>query len=82
MSHQFTPDQLAALAATLRSIQAATLAMRARTGDNSLGTRVSKGRLQVVRVTDNGKRRACTVTPVTDWVPVRDAVAAIDGVGA
>lgn len=61
----------------LAAIQKATLAARKRTGDRSIGTRVKSGRLQVVRVTYDGKGKA-TVTPCSEWMAADQLVAVID----
>jgi hypothetical protein len=55
----------------LLKIRAATLAARQRLADNTLGTHVEAGRIQVIRVTyPNG--RDGVVDPVSDWMPVAD----------
>lgn len=51
----------------IKQIQAATLAARARTGDNSIGTHVKQGKTQIVRVTYDDKGKS-TVTPASDWM--------------
>lgn len=59
---------------TLRN---ATLAARQRTGDETIGTTVSAGKVQIVRVTFNAKGRS-TVAPATDWLTVAEAVQALE----
>jgi hypothetical protein len=55
----------------LKAIQQATIAARQRLADNTLGTQVEAGRIQVVRVTYlNG--RDGVVDPVSGWMPVAD----------
>lgn len=51
----------------IRTIQAATLAARARLADNTIGTRTQAGRMQVVRVTYDAAGRSTTV-PASDWM--------------
>lgn len=58
----------------LADIQRATLAARARTGDNSISTRVDKGRVQIVRVSFDVSGTS-TIAPVSDWLPIADVPA-------
>lgn len=61
----------------LAQIQAATLAARTRTGDATIGTQVKAGKVQIVRVTYNAKGKS-TVTPASDFLPIPEAVAALN----
>lgn len=60
---------------SLAQLQQATLAARARTGDKSIGTTVSKGRIQIVKVTyPTEKRGGCKVVKMTVWLSMDEAV--------
>jgi hypothetical protein len=63
---------------TMLAIQKATTDAKARTGDQTLGTRVGKGKLQVVRVVKHAKGLGCDVFPVTDYLPIPEAIRAIE----
>lgn len=60
---------------TMHQIQKATVGAKARTGDQTLGTRVGKGKLQVVRVIKHAKGPGCDVMPVTEFLPIPAAIA-------
>lgn len=54
----------------------ATVAARARTGDRTIGTRVAQGgAIQVVRVVYPKKGGYATVTPLSEYLPAREAIA-------
>lgn len=61
----------------MKDIQTATLNARQRTGDKSIGTRVKKGKFQVVRVeyARNGKS---TVTEVSGWLAGSELIPALN----
>lgn len=61
---------------TMRAIQSATVAARCRLNDQTIGTRVDNGRVQVVRVVYDGSGNS-DVTPVSEWMPVSEAAAYI-----
>lgn len=61
----------------MREIQAATLAARARLNDQTVGTHLSKGRGQVIRVTYDAKGRS-TVTPASEWMAPAQLPAALE----
>jgi hypothetical protein len=63
---------------TMLAIQKATVGAKSRTGDQTLGTRVDKGRLQVVRVIKHTKGPGCDVLPVTEFLPIPDAIAYLE----
>ena len=63
---------------TMLAIQKATLAARERTGDKCLSTRAEAGKLQVVRVVQKGKRDDYDVFPVSGYLPISDAISAIE----
>ena len=63
---------------TMQAIQKATTDAKARTSDQTLGTRVGKGKLQVVRVVKHSKGPGCDVFPVTEYLPIQEAVAYLD----
>lgn len=65
----------------LFAIRNATLDARIRMQDESIGTRVECGELQIIRVTYDG-RGISTVTPASDWVPVAEAVGLINAMEA
>jgi hypothetical protein len=54
--------------ATLRDIAAATLRLRERTGDRTIGTRVRGGMVQIVRVTYDATGKA-TVEALSPYAP-------------
>lgn len=56
-------------------------AAQQRTGDPTLSTAVKKGKIQVCRVTYDSKGRS-TVTPVTDYLPMDDAMTYLEKMGA
>ena len=64
----------------LAALRIATLDARVRMQDNTIGTRVEAGKLQLVRVTYDG-RGVSTVAPFSDWMPMADAVAALNALG-
>lgn len=60
---------------TLGDLRHATLATRKRLSDQSIGTRVEAGRVQVVRV-EYLKGGRTNTTPLSDWfAQIADAVA-------
>lgn len=63
----------------MQSIRAATLSARTRTNDPAIGTRVQSGRVQVVRVT-YASDGSSTVTPLSGWVAIDDAVSTINAI--
>lgn len=68
-------------AAILRDMLEAQRAIddaRKRGVSRDVGVRVLSGRMQVVRVTYAGRRAAGNVEPLTGWLPLREAVAAIE----
>lgn len=64
---------------TLLSLQAATRAARARTGDSRVSVGVRAGMYQVQRVTLR-PGRAADVQPLTDWLALPALLAALDRV--
>ena len=65
--------------ATLMDLRNATLSARQRTRDNTISTRVEKGRIQVVRVFyPAGKPDQSVVKPVTGFITLADAVRALN----
>jgi hypothetical protein len=57
---------------TMKQIQAATVAARARLSDNQISTQVDCGKIQVVRVIPvKGKRP--DIVPLSGWMPVSEA---------
>lgn len=55
--------------AQIGDIQRATVGARSRTGDNSISTRVSKWRFQIVRVEyPAGSRGRSVVAPCSGWL--------------
>ena len=60
------------------AIQKATIAAKARTGDGHLGTRAEGGKLQIVRVVPKGNRGDCDVLPVSRYLPISEAISALD----
>ena len=63
---------------TLQTLQAATRAARARTGDSRLSVAVRAGLYQVQRVTPRPGGRAADVQPITGWLALTAALAALD----
>lgn len=61
----------------LSAIKTATLDLRERTRNDSLGTHIKQGNLQLVSVQYDSNGLS-TVIPQTDWVPVNEAVAMIE----
>lgn len=61
----------------MNEIKKSTLALRARTGDDTLGTQVESGKIQLVSVTYDGTG-VSTVAPKSEWVLVSDAVSMIE----
>lgn len=65
--------------ATLFDIRNATLAARTRKNDQSIGTQIEAGKVQVVQVTyPAGKRGKSTVTALSGWLYADDAVKFLD----
>ena len=64
---------------TLLTLQSATRAARARTGDPRLSIGARAGLYQVQRVTPR-PGRAADVRPLTDWLALPAALAALDRV--
>lgn len=62
---------------TLTDIRNATLSARARTGDKSIGTRIDRGLIQVVRVTYEKSGRS-KVAPVSEFMSADAAVAFLE----
>ena len=62
---------------TLRTLQAATRAARARTGDSRISVAARAGLYQVQRVTMR-PGRAADVQPITGWISLAAALAALD----
>lgn len=58
-------------------IQAATLAARKRTGDQTIGTRVKQCRFQIVSVT-YAKGGKSTVTERSEWLAGANLIKALD----
>ncbi len=63
---------------TMLAIQKATKGAKERTMDTTIGTRVSNGTLQVVRVVKHSKGPGCDVLPVTKFLPIADAIAYLE----
>lgn len=63
---------------TMLAIQKATRDAKARTGDVHLATRAEAGKLQIVRVVPKGNRSDCDVFPVSAYLPIPDAIRAIE----
>lgn len=61
----------------LRPLQTATLAARVRLNDQTIGTHVSRGLYQVIRVT-YAKSGKSTVTPVSAWLPLSAVITALE----
>ena len=64
---------------TLLALQSATRAARARTGDPRISVGARAGLYQVQRVTPR-PGRAADVQPLTDWLALPAALAALDRV--
>lgn len=65
--------------ATLMDLRNATISARQRTRDNTISTRVERGKVQVVRVFyPAGKPDESVVEPVTDFVFLVDAIEALN----
>ena len=54
----------------------ATTAARKRTGDNTIGTSVKNGQIQIVRVTFAADGKS-TVQAVSSWMPCSDVIVAL-----
>ena len=65
---------------SLFALRNATLDARVRMQDNTIGTRVEAGKLQLIRVTYD-RRGVSTVAPFSGWMPMADAVAALNALG-
>ncbi len=63
---------------TMLAIQKAIREAKARTGDTHLATRAEAGKLQIVRVVPNGKRGDCDLFPVSEYLPIAEALRAIE----
>ena len=59
---------------TVRQVQAATVAARAKTGDQHIGTQVENGRFDVVRAVPSGRGRYAVTVLAASLTPA-DAVA-------
>jgi len=57
----------------LFQIRDATLACRKRNNDKSIGTSADQGLLRVERVT-YAKNGISTINPLSDWLPIADAI--------
>lgn len=64
----------------MNPIQQATLAARQRTGDKAIGTRVKKGKFQIVRV-EYSKGGKSTVREVSGWLAGPDLIPALNALG-
>lgn len=60
---------------SLAAIQAATFEARSRTG-KLISTQVRRGRIRVVHI-DRKKGGKCTVSSLSDWLPLEEAADAI-----
>ena len=60
----------------LGELQSATLAARDRLNDQSLGTQVNQGLFRVVSSVSTS--RATTVTPLSEWITLTDAVSFLE----
>ncbi len=60
------------------AIQKATKDAKARTGDQTIGTRAGNGTLQIVRVVKHAKGPGCDVHPVTGYLPIPEAIRALE----
>ena len=65
----------------LAALRIATLDARVRLQDNTIGTRAEAGELQLIRVTYD-RRGVSTVVPFSNWMPMADAVAALNALGS
>lgn len=63
---------------TLLRLQAATLAARARLNDQTIGTSVKDGLVQLERVVFVKGRKTAEVTPLSKPMPAADAIKALD----
>ena len=57
----------------LMELRAATIAAIKRTADQHIATQVKAGKIQVVRAVPK-KNGLFTVTPVSDYLPIQDAI--------
>lgn len=64
----------------LFDIQRATIAARQRTGDAAIATIAKAGRLQVGRATYPEGKAVGEFEPITDWLPIPDAIRAIEAI--
>lgn len=64
----------------ITALQHATVAARVRTNDATISTRAQNGRIQIGRVTYKGN--IGEFSPVTEWLPIAHAVAALNNLGA
>lgn len=63
------------------TLRTATLAARARTGDNTIGVAVRRGTFQVQRITyPNGA--TAVIRPLTHWLDLSEAVEALNDMEA
>lgn len=62
----------------LFDIQRATRAARQRTGDAAISTQAKAGLLQVGRATYPAGKSVGDFKPITDWLPIPDAIHAIE----
>lgn len=62
---------------TMLAIQKATREAKIRTGDIHLATRAEAGKLQIVRVVPKGTRGDCDVIPMSEYLPISDAICAL-----
>lgn len=62
----------------LFDIQRATIAARQRTGDAAIATQVKAGLLQVGRATYPEGKSVGEFKPLTDWLPIPDAIRALE----
>jgi hypothetical protein len=62
---------------TMNAVRTATLAARARTGDNALSLRVESGKAQIVRVVFTASGKSSVVT-ASAMMPVSDAISALN----
>ena len=65
---------------TIMQFRAATTAAQVRTGDKTISTNVKAGKIQVCRVTFNATGKS-TVTPITGYLAVNDALAHLSQMG-
>lgn len=64
---------MSSAAQLMRLIRRATQGARMRTGDQTLGTRVGGGTMQVVRVIACAPGPGCDVVPLTGYLPIADS---------